>query len=222
MKKKIILTLSLFLPTLLYLSLVFFGKNVVGNVGYIGPKEINATNNKDTVYHTIENISFVDMVNDSSFRLDRWKDKILIMQFFSSQNADYERVNTILREFVHERFKQYQDVELVSIVTNPKVDTPTKMKEYAERLRVDKNCWHFIQIDSLALTDFCKNSLFTNITDSKDFNSSILIDRDMHTRGKYNNNDINKVKKELIEDLKALIYGYNMALKKNNSKPKLR
>lgn len=60
---------------------------------------------------------------------------------------------------LYQTFKDQPDFKLVCITVNPEVDTPEKMKSYAESLGADTSNWLFLTGDPAKLKDYMLNEM---------------------------------------------------------------
>ena len=106
-------------------------------------REVNGKTVVDTVYHQIPDFAFVDQ--DSQQVTQQTVDgKIYVADFFftSCPSICPKMKSQMLR--VYEEFKDNPDVLLLSHSIDPQHDTVAVLKEYAERLGVESEKWHFL------------------------------------------------------------------------------
>jgi protein SCO1/2 len=90
---------------------------------------------------------------------------------------------------LHERYLDNPNVMMVSHTIDPKNDTPTRLKTYAENLGIDTKRWKFVTGEKDSLY-FLADQYFVSVVDDPSapagFDHSgriILLDRNRHIRG---------------------------------------
>lgn len=145
----------------------------------------------DTIYHTIGSFSFVNqdsmIVSNETFR-----DKIYVADFFfTSCRTICPKMKTQMLRVYHS-IQDMPDVLLLSHTIDPEYDTVALLRDYAERLGVESNKWHFVTGDKEAIYDIAQESYFaTAMEDSSEPDGFIhsgaflLVDKKGRIRGKY-------------------------------------
>lgn len=114
---------------------------------------------------------------------------------------------------LHEEFKNEPLVKLVSFTIDPKRDTPSKLKLYADNLGIDQGKWWFLTGDK-DYTFELANTYFIVAKEDKDapggFDHSgmiVLVDKEGHVRSFSQGTDPEDTPK-LIKDIKILLKSY--------------
>src|SRR5690606_9007075 len=136
-----------YLFIVLLASLGFVGcdesKSSDENLPILGRKEIS---DGDTVYHTIGDFRFVNqdsaIVTPATF-----DDKIYIADFFFTSCPTICPVMKTQMLRVYEGFQNNEEVAILSHTIDPDYDTVALLHDYAERLGVESNTWHFVTGD---------------------------------------------------------------------------
>lgn len=110
---------------------------------------------------------------------------------------------------IYEEVKTDTLVKLVSFTIDPKRDTPSKLKLYADNLGIEHDKWWFLSGDK-DLTFELANTYFIAALEDEDapggFDHSgkiVLVDKDRHVRSFSDGTDPSKTQK-LIQDIKRL------------------
>lgn len=163
----------------------------------------------DTIYHTIAPFQFVDqdsaLVTNATF-----KDKIYVADFFFTSCRTICPIMKTQMLRVYEATREMPDVLLLSHSIDPEFDTVALLHDFAARLDVTSNRWHFVtgvkdSIYKIAQTSYYATAL-EDKTEPDGFIHSgafLLIDKKSRIRGKYDGTkeeDVNR----LIADIKRL------------------
>lgn len=171
-----------------------------------GEKEITAT---DTTYHTIGDFRLVNQ--DSAIVTNETLDgKIYVADFFFTSCRTICPVMKTQMMRVYEAMEDEPDVTLVSHTIDPEYDTVGLLHDYAERLGVKTNKWHFLTGDKDSIYYLAQTSYFiTAMEDESETDGFIhsgafmLIDKKGRIRGKYDGTKAEDVDK-LIKDIEIL------------------
>lgn len=171
-----------------------------------GEKEITAT---DTTYHTIADFRLVNQ--DSTIVTNETLDgKIYVADFFFTSCRTICPVMKTQMLRVYEAVENAPDVALVSHTIDPEYDTVGLLNDYAERLGVKSNKWHFLTGDKDSIYYLAQTSYFvTAMEDEAESDGFIhsgafmLIDKKGRIRGKYDGTKSEEVDK-LIKDIERL------------------
>jgi cytochrome oxidase Cu insertion factor (SCO1/SenC/PrrC family) len=136
-------------------------------------------------------------LTDRSGKQVQWKDlqgKVTVTSFFfSSCPATCLQQNQKVREI--QQAYQGKDVVFLSITCDPEIDTPDRLREYADRLQADKAQWLFLTGD-LPYIRRVAGELFGVMLD-KHVHTDHLIASDKwgNVRGRYNWKQLDEVTK---------------------------
>jgi len=170
-------------------------------------------NGSDTVYHTIAPFRFVDQ--DSAFVTNgTFKDKIYVADFFFTSCRTICPIMKTQMLRVYEATREMPDVLILSHTIDPEYDTVALLHDFAGRLGVESNRWHFVtgvkdSIYKIAQTSYFATAL-EDTTEPDGFIHSgafLLIDKEGRIRGKYDGTkeeDVNR----MIADIKRLRLEY--------------
>lgn len=171
-----------------------------------GEREVSGT---DTIYHTIADFQFVDQ-DSSVVTNETFRNKIYVADFFFTSCRTICPIMKTQMLRVYDSIKSEPDVLLLSHTIDPEYDTVALLHDFAERLGVKSEKWHFVTGDQEEIFKIAQTSYFsTALTDNTEPDGYIhsgaflLIDKDRRIRGKYDGtkeDDVNR----LIGDIKKL------------------
>lgn len=165
--------------------------------------------NGDTIYHTIAPFQFVNQ--DSAFvNNDTFKGKIYISDFFFTSCRTICPIMKTQMLRVYDSLKNDNDVLILSHTIDPEYDTVALLHDFAERLGVSSNKWHFVTGVQDSIYKIAQTSYFaTAMEDSSEPDGFIhsgaflLIDKQQRIRGNYDGTVEESVNK-LIRDVRKL------------------
>jgi protein SCO1/2 len=176
-------------------------------------KEVDGKKVIDTIYHTIANFKFVNQ--DSAFVTNAtFQDKIYIADFFftSCRTICPKMKTQMLR--VYDSVQGFEDVLILSHTIDPEHDTVELLHDFADRLGVKSNKWHFVTGVKDSIYAIAQTSYFATAMEDKTepdgfihSGAFLLIDKQRRIRGKYDGTiqeDVNR----LIEDIRRLRLEY--------------
>lgn len=169
----------------------------------------------DTVYHTIADFQFVNqdsvLVTHETFR-----DKIYVADFFftSCRTICPKMKTQMLR--VYDTIQSLPDVVILSHTIDPEHDTVALLRDFAERLGVTSDRWHFVTGEQDKIYTLAQSSYFATAMEDKTepdgfihSGAFLLIDKERRIRGKYDGTveeDVNR----LIQDIRRLRKEYDL------------
>ena len=165
----------------------------------------------DTVYHTIDNFTFVDQ---DSNRVSRQtvEGKVYVADFFFSTCPSICPVMATQMLRVYERFKDKDDFMILSHSIDPEYDTVALLNDYAQRLGVEEGGnWRFLTGTETDVYELGEGQYFAtaqpDATAPGGFLHSgafLLIDRKGRIRGHYDGTKPEEVDK-LMNDIALLL-----------------
>jgi protein SCO1/2 len=164
---------------------------------------------KDTVYHAIAPFQFVDQDSTIITNAD-FGGKIYVADFFFTSCRTICPIMKTQMLRVYDATKDMPEVLLLSHSIDPEWDTVALLHDFAARLGVQSNRWHFVtgikdSIYKIAQTSYYATAM-EDRTEPDGFIHSgafLLVDRKGRIRGKYDGtreDDVNR----LIGDIKKL------------------
>ena len=166
----------------------------------------------DTVYHTIGDFKFVDQ-DSVEVTNETYKDKIYVADFFFTSCRTICPIMKTQMLRVYESIESDPDVLLLSHTIDPDYDTVALLRDFANRLGVKSDKWHFVTGDKEEIYRVAQTSYFSTALEDKSepdgfihSGAFLLIDKERRIRGKYDGTkeedvnrllaDIEKLKKE--------------------------
>jgi len=163
----------------------------------------------DTVYHVIKPFAFTNQ-DGATVTNETFKDKIYVADFFFTSCRTICPIMKTQMLRVYEKIQSDPEVLLLSHTIDPEYDTVALLHDYAERLGVKSDKWHFVTGPKDAIYEIAQTSYFATAmedrTEPDGFIHSgafLLIDKDKRIRGKYDGTreeDVNR----LLDDIKRL------------------
>lgn len=158
-----------------------------------------------------------------------FEDKITILSVLGEDVATKKAYAFNLKEKIYDRFKDFDDLQFVSLVTT---DQSNEITDFIETVNYTSSTdkWFFVE-----LTDEEIKTLFTSLqTDLEldNYHSTsqvFIIDKDLNLRGRaedddglvrysYDMSSVAELSKEMVDDVKVILAEYRLALKKYNRK----
>lgn len=171
-----------------------------------GQRELVGT---DTVYHTIAKFQFVDQ-DSSIITNETFKDQIYVSDFFFTSCRTICPIMKTQMLRVYEQTKDLSDVKLLSHSIDPEYDTVALLHDFARKLGVSSDRWHFVTGIKDSIYKIAQTSYFATAMEDKTepdgfihSGAFLLIDKDQRIRGKYDGtkeDDVNR----LLADIKRL------------------
>lgn len=167
----------------------------------------------DTIYHKVADFSFVDqdstIVTSSTF-----ENKIYVTDFFFTSCPTICPVMKTQMLRVYEAFKDNDQVAFLSHTIDPEYDTVALLHDYAERLGVESDKWHFVTGEKEDIYEMgLKSYMVTAMEDEEEpggfihSGAFILVDKEKHVRGMYDGTEKDQVDL-LIHDIEKLLQEY--------------
>lgn len=184
-------------------------ENKIQLLPILGEKKLAGETAKDTIYHTIQNFSFINQYHDTISE-KTIENKIVVADFFfaTCQSICPQMSSQLVH--VQNAFLKDNDVILLSHSVNPAHDTVEVLNGYAQSYGAIKNKWHFLtgnkkEIYTLAKDSYLVNALQDDGSEEGFLHSELFILLDTHKRirGMYDGTDSIAVKK-LIDDIRLL------------------
>lgn len=129
--------------------------------------------------------------------------KIFVVNFFWA-NCNYSC--RALNEAVGKMQQDFKDtdIQFVSVTVEPHIDTPERLKTYADTMKAPPDKWWFVNAPMQETQDF-GTALKVNVTAQSHTNSLIVIDRAGKIRGAFDFQQADKLKacRKLLNELVA-------------------
>ncbi len=172
-------------------------------------RDENGTQVYDTTYHSIQSFSFVDQ--DSSIITNETFDgKIYIADFFFTTCPTICPIMKAQMLRVYDAYKDSDDILILSHTIDPEYDSVAVLHEFADRLGVKSDRWHFVtgnkqEIYKIAQLSYMSVAAEDNEAEGGFIHSGrfLLVDKERHIRGAYDGTNAEDVDL-LIKDIAIL------------------
>lgn len=176
--------------------------------------------NKDTIYHTISEFSFVNQNGDTV--TDKiMEGKVVVADFFFTTCPSICIDMTKNLGKIQEHFFNDRDVLILSHTVDPETDSVGQLKKYALEKNVDSKVWHLLTGDKKDLYAIARNGYLVTAVQGdggpNDFIHSeklVLIDKERRIRGFYDGTNDESVEK-LKKDIQLLLVSYIVPMKED-------
>lgn len=189
-------------------KLPILGRKEIKNVEFDG--KIKA----DTIYHTIPDFSFINQDGEVVTQ-DTFKDKIYIADFFFTTCPTICPIMKTQMLRIYEKYQLNPEVKILSHTLDSKHDSVSVLYEFADRLGVSSNTWHFVTGVQEDIYEIGQESYMVTAREDPDEPGGILhsgafllVDKQKRIRGIYDGTKPDKVDL-LMRDIDILLEEYN-------------
>lgn len=171
--------------------------------------EVDGKKVVDTIFHTIDNFSFVDQ-DSTIVTQETFRDKIYVADFFFTSCRTICPIMKTQMLRVYDTLQNNPDVLILSHTIDPEYDTVGLLHDFANRLGVSSDKWHFVTGIKDSIYNLAQRSYFATAMEDKSepdgfihSGAFLLIDKERRIRGKYDGTreeDVNR----LIGDITIL------------------
>ena len=184
----------------------------------LGRKEIksrieNGHQTYDTVFHTISEFAFVDQ-DSALITNDTFRDKIYVADFFFTTCPTICPIMKTQMLRVYNKFIDEDRLLILSHTIDPDYDNVSVLHEFAERLGVSSNKWHFVTGEKENIYEIGQTSYMVTALEDKNepggylhSGAFILVDKNRMIRGMYDGTDPEQVDR-MISDIPKLLSEY--------------
>ena len=227
------LCIAIILPLLSYILVKYYSNDAI-----IMPKHFyydtvlttteNGKISTDTIWHSVQNISLTNQLNQS-ISLNDIQGKIIIIDFFFTHCPSIcptltQNMHKLQASFKNPSGKNVADsmiVQFLSFSVDPERDSVAALKAYADKYRIDHNSWWMLTGNKKTIYDFGINELKLGLVDGEGVDTSfihtdrfVLLDKNHVLRGYYNGLDTTSLAK-LAEDVGKLMLEKDKHEKRN-------
>lgn len=164
----------------------------------------------DTIFHVIKPFSFIDQ--DSTIITNTTYDgKIYVSDFFFTSCPSICPIMKVQMLRVYEAFKENGSVMLLSHTIDPEYDNVARLHDYAKRLEVNSDKWHFVTGDKAVIYEMAQTSYYIATRENEKApggyehsGAFILVDNKKRIRGVYDGTKEEAIDK-LIDDINRLL-----------------
>lgn len=177
-------------------------------------KVIDGKTVTDTVYQTIPDFSFVNQ--DSAIITQKDFDgKIYVTDFFFTSCTSICPIMHRNMLKVYEEFKENNSVKILSHTIDFKYDTPSRLKNYANKLGITGDQWQFVKGTKDSIYTLASKNYLVAVSEDTTATDGfihqgwfILVDKEKRLRGAYDGIKPEQVD-QLIRDMKTLLKEYD-------------
>jgi protein SCO1/2 len=170
----------------------------------------NGKTTTDTLWHKAKNVSFVNQLGDS-VSLDDLHGKIIVIDFFFTRCPSIcPGLARSMKKLQQSFEKNAEIVQFISLSIDPRYDSVSQLRKFADRLNINHDSWWFGTGDKKEIYDFAFNELKASIADTNIDTAFIhtenffLLDTNRVVRGWYNGFDTLK-QAQLAMDIPTLM-----------------
>jgi len=185
-----------------FLFLVACSKTQNQELPILGRHEyIETKNGTDTVFHTVKPFAFINQ--DSSLVTNiTFENKIYVSDFFFTSCPSICPIMKVQMLRIYEKYKDNPEVGILSHTIDPEYDNVAVLRDYASRLDVKSNKWHFVTGIKDTIYYIAQTSYYIGVRDDGSFEHSgkfVLVDKKRRIRGVYDGTDEDAVTKLLLD-----------------------
>ena len=204
------LAVALGLPLSFYIIAKVLKKDHINMPAHFGAEGV--TSACDTIWRSVGELQGVNQMNEPVSLNAGMEDKVLVINAFFADCTDIcprttASMATLQRVF-RRTAKQRNDtsVQLISITTQPLIDSIPKLRAYADSYEANSDHWWFVRTDPQAVSRYLRDELKLSGDESGGMVHSptiVLLDKKRRIRGYYNGLDPLEVRK-CAEDIVLL------------------
>jgi len=167
-----------------------------------GERDVNGA---DTLYHKIDSFAFVDQ-DSSLITNETFNGKIYVADFFFTSCRTICPIMKTQMLRVYDSIQNDAGVLLLSHTIDPEYDTVALLHDYADRLGVKSNKWHFVTGNKDDIYRIAQTSYFATAMEDRaepdgfiHSGAFLLIDTQRRIRGKYDGTKEEDVNRLLVD-----------------------
>lgn len=206
--KALILGSLLLVPIFVFIFIYIFGEHHFKLRGYFPQTNdkggILYTEAGDTLFKTVPQFNFTDQSNNSFSQQDL-KEKIYIVNFFSTDCTDMCRKMSAQLVRTQEAYQNNPTVQFVSISVKPDIDSASVLRAYAASYDADTTRWHFLTGNRNQIYTWAQKGLEIPLQKTGGPDGFIhtdkffLIDKEQKVRGIYEGTKIAETDRMVLE-----------------------
>lgn len=173
-------------------------------------KQVNGKTITDTIYQTIPDFNFINQDSASITNRD-FDGKIYVADFFFTSCTSICPIMHRNMLNVYNEFQGNEQVKILSHTIDFKYDTPSKLKDYAEKLGVTGDQWQFVKGTKDSVYRLAEKNYLVAVSEDSTARDGfihqgwfILVDKKRRLRGAYDGTKPDQVD-QLIADMKTLL-----------------
>lgn len=159
----------------------------------------------DTIFHQIKDFSFVDQ-DSVMITNDTFANQLYVADFFFTSCPSICPIMKVQLLRVYEKYQENDRVAILSHTIDPEYDIVPVLKDYATRLEVETDKWHFVTGEKETIYDMAQTSYYVATRENaqapggyEHSGAFILVDPNRHIRGVYDGTDPEAIDKLLLD-----------------------
>lgn len=176
-------------------------------------REVDGKTVMDTIPHTIADFQFLNQ-DSTLVSNETLEGKIYVADFFFTSCPSICPIMKSQLIRIYKEFETENDLRLVSYSIDPKFDTVAVLSEYAERLGVSSDRWHFLTGDQDDIYKLGESSYMVTAAEDESApggflhsGAFLLVDKQRRVRGVYDGTVEEEVD-TLMDDIRTLLGEY--------------
>jgi protein SCO1/2 len=164
--------------------------------------------NGDTVYHKIGSFKFVNQ-DSQVVTNETFKGKIYVADFFFTSCRTICPIMKTQMHRVYDSIQNDPEVLILSHTIDPEYDTVALLHDFADRLGVKTEKWHFVTGEKDSIYNVAQKSYFSIAAEDKSepdgfihSGAFLLVDKEQRIRGKYDGTKEEEVNRLMGDILK--------------------
>lgn len=204
-KKYTLLFGVLFLfPLFLILFFGVFSEHEFSTLPYYGPRQtaLAEDGSVDTIYHQLPNFEFINQ-DGVPWGSDSLKNKVWLAAFYSTDSPYIDKITQRLL-WPNFRYRDENDIILVSFSTHTSHDTPEVLSKYIEKTTEYNGFpgkWQFLTGDQEKIFDLMREGF--DLPQTENTSALYLVDTEGYLRGRYDGNSEYAIR-DAVEDIALL------------------
>lgn len=167
---------------------------------------IETDHGTDTVFHSVKPFSFIDQ-DSTVITNDTYANQVYVSDFFFTSCPSICPLMKVQMLRIYDKYQNNPNVGILSHTIDPEYDDVARLKDYAERLDVTSNKWHFVTGVKDSIYNMAQTSYYIGVRDDGSFEHSgkfVLVDKQQRIRGIYDGTEEKSINK-LLKDMDLLL-----------------
>lgn len=162
--KRVVLVSALVLPFLVYFTFVYSAEeNFFVKLDFVGPSDENAAG--EIAHYKIPDFAFTTQ-DDTLFKREDLNEKITVVNFFFTTCPSICPAMNYNVQQIQERFKGYEDFQIVSFSVDPEHDSVPVLKAYEKEIGATPGIWYFLTGDKQEIYKTAQTFFLSAMEDS--------------------------------------------------------
>jgi protein SCO1 len=211
--RRVFLLAAFLVPSVLCLGFYYLvireplkhGKEIFVKLPHYGPAELSP-NGIDSIFYQLPEFEFINQEQES-VGINELSDKVYSLNFFCT-NCDQISSKLAAQFFIAQKKLHYlrKDFRMLSLTTQPEIDTPEVLKIYSNTVHAKNDLWSFMTGDKAAIQQLANAEIFRSLPEEFSQKSAmptdgvvLLIDRERQVRGIYDGTSLKDMQRFINE-----------------------